>query len=115
MSALPGKHSLNSSLRIAARLSAQAHVVDENRHRDHVLQTRPADRLDGLVELGEYFTRLTFEIEVRRAGLAAEPDDLAAVGGDGARKSALLGARVGRVTSLAMTASSRQRWRRWLR
>src|SRR2546430_975982 len=58
------------------------HIVDENGHGDHVLHSAAANRLDGLVQLGEDFAHLTIEVGIRRAGLAAEPDDLSAVGGD---------------------------------
>src|SRR5262245_4457496 len=79
---------------------AEPHVVDEDRHGDHVPQSGAADRLDGLVELREDVPHLTLEALLRRAGLAAETHGLAAFGAHGAREGPLLGARIRRIAFL---------------
>src|SRR5262249_42632629 len=86
--------------------AAVATVFDDPRHGDHVLQPAAADRLDGFLERVEDFPCLAFEALLGRAGLAAEPDHLAAFGGDGTRKGAFLRARIRRVALLGRGGGS---------
>src|SRR5262249_5844540 len=61
---------------------AEPRVGDEHRHGDEVLEPGAAHRLDGLVQRIEDLAHLVVEARRRRAGLPAQPHDLAALGDD---------------------------------
>src|SRR5882672_6089269 len=79
---------------------AEPPIVDEDGHRHHVREARAAIGLDGLVQPGKNFPHLSVESRTGRAGLAAEPERLAALRRHRAREPARLRPLIRRITLL---------------